>query len=386
MFHFPAELSTERFLGEYWQRKPLMMRQAVDLPQDVIEPDELAGLACEEDIEARIVMEHGRDGPWGVLHGPFRETDFSALPDSHWTLLVQDMDKHSPEVANVLSWFRFVPDWRIDDIMISYAADQGSVGPHTDDYDVFLIQARGRRRWRIHQQPVGESDLIPGLDLRILRRFETEQEWVLEPGDVLYLPPAVAHWGIAEGECMTWSVGFRAPSITDLAASWVDDRLSSAPGLRYRDPALVPPRHPGEVSTAAVREARRLVRDLLESDDDTFARWFCAFASEAKEHLTPLPLEPWLSPQHLARILGTGALLYRHPAARLLFHERESDLVLAASGKTHILTKGLIGPVQRITDLAPSTGGDFQDLLNDEAALGLLTELCNEGQLEVHDD
>ena len=198
----PQGLDGETFLRDYWQKQPLLMPAALPTQSFTLTPDELAGLACEPQFESRLILED-EEGLWEVRQGPFAEADFAALPESHWTLLVQDVDKYVSDTVSLIEAFDVVPDWRIDDVMISYATDRGGVGPHSDAYDVFLMQASGRRRWRISDRHYAESDLLPGIDQRILARFHTAQEWVLEPGDVLYLPPGVAHWGTAEGPCMT---------------------------------------------------------------------------------------------------------------------------------------------------------------------------------------
>ncbi|MCU7811350.1 MAG: cupin domain-containing protein, partial [Candidatus Thiodiazotropha sp. (ex Notomyrtea botanica)] len=263
---FPHGITEEKFLSRYWQHKPLLFKQALADFHCGLQPDELAGMACEAGIESRMVLEKHGATPWEAHFGPFDDETFSRLPESHWTLLVQDVDKHLPEVAGLLEYFRFIPDWRLDDVMVSYAADQGSVGPHIDDYDVFLYQAKGRRRWKIHYQTVSEEDFIPGLDLRILPDFETEEEWLLEPGDMLYLPPNVAHWGIAEGECMTCSVGFRAPTLREMAAAWFESTIERhLPPQRYRDPALKPQASPGEIQPAALAAFKAELADSLKN-------------------------------------------------------------------------------------------------------------------------
>ncbi|MEJ2691995.1 MAG: cupin domain-containing protein [Candidatus Thiodiazotropha sp.] len=259
--HFPHGLTAEKFLARHWQKKPLLFRQALPGFPCGLEPEELAGMACEAGIESRLVLEKHGSTPWEARHGPFDEASFRRLPESHWTLLVQDVDKHWPEAARLLDYFRFIPDWRLDDLMVSYAVDQGSVGPHTDDYDVFLYQAKGRRRWKIHYQQVDEEAYIPGLELRILPDFEAEEEWLLEPGDMLYLPPNVAHWGVAEGECMTCSVGFRAPSLREMAAAWFEQTVEHhLPPTRYRDPPLRPQAAPGEIRADALSAFKELLQ------------------------------------------------------------------------------------------------------------------------------
>ncbi len=238
---FPNGLTTDTFLSRFWQQRPLLMPGGLAEYHCPLSAEELAGLACEEEIESRIVLEKGGNKPWEGRSGPFSEEDFAALPESHWTLLVQDVDKHIEEMADLLEPFRFIPDWRLDDIMISYAVDQGSVGPHIDDYDVFLIQVEGERRWLVDSQPGEESNHIPGLDLRILPEITPDNEWLMKPGDVLYLPPNIPHWGVAEGDgCMTCSVGFRTPSHQEIAAAWFDDLIQQVPPGRYRDGSLQP--------------------------------------------------------------------------------------------------------------------------------------------------
>ena len=225
---FPSSLINDDFLRRYWQKKPLLMRRAVSLPADLVTKSKLLALACgSEDVESRLILEHG-ETPWEAHHGPFERTKLEQLAESHWTLLIQDMNRHMPEIRPLLDAFSAFPQWRIDDIMISYAEDQGSVGPHLDEYDVFLIQASGRRRWRIDHPPMGEPLLIPDLELGILQSFRAREQWVLAPGDILYLPPGVPHWGIAEGPCMTWSVGLRAPDWRELATAWwCDDGIAA---------------------------------------------------------------------------------------------------------------------------------------------------------------
>ncbi|HPQ96555.1 MAG TPA: cupin domain-containing protein, partial [Thiolinea sp.] len=210
-----GELAVEDFLRDYWQQQPLLVRQAFPGFELPLSADELAGLACDTDT-ARLVLERGGRHPWELRSGPIAEDAFAGLPETHWTLLVNDCEKMVPELQAIVQPFRFIPDWRIDDLMISYAAPGGSVGPHVDAYDVFLLQAQGRRRWQISSQPCTPDNFIPDLDLRVMQAFSPEQEWVLEPGDLLYLPPGVPHYGVAMGECMTCSIGFRAPSQAEL--------------------------------------------------------------------------------------------------------------------------------------------------------------------------
>ena len=256
-------LSPARFMRGYWQRRPLLVRQAWPAVQPPLARADLLALAASEDVESRLVARQG--DAWTLRHGPLSRRALPPLRQPGWTLLVQGLDLHVPAARAMLERFRFVPDARLDDLMLSYATDQGGVGPHLDSYDVFLLQVHGRRRWRIARP--GDGTLVEGLPLKILSRFEPEAEWLLEPGDMLYLPPRWAHDGVAEGECMTCSIGFRAPAGPELAADLLG-RLSQADALEahrlYRDPSQAatqtPARVPPALQAFAQREVGRAVR------------------------------------------------------------------------------------------------------------------------------
>jgi 50S ribosomal protein L16 3-hydroxylase len=194
-----GDLTPEAFLRDYWQKKPLLIRGALPDFVTPVAPDELAGLACEDDVTARLILEQGGDYPWQMRFGPFDEDDFAALPETHWTLLVQEVDRLVPEVADLLDAFRFLPNWRIDDVQISYAPPHGNAGAHLDNYDVFLLQGMGRRRWQISSTPIPEDEevYVEDVDVRILQDFEPDEEWIVEPGDLLYLPPRLRRIGTA---------------------------------------------------------------------------------------------------------------------------------------------------------------------------------------------
>ncbi len=227
-------LTPESFLAEYWQKKPLLIRSAIPLFTGLLSPEELAGLACEDEVQSRIV--EYKKGKWYANHGPFDDEDFASLtekptPENNWTLLVQSVNHHLPEGSALLQQFDFIPYARLDDLMVSYAPNGGGVGPHFDSYDVFLLQGQGKRLWRISEQT--DLSLVDGAPLRILQNFDTSQEWLLEAGDMLYLPPHLAHWGIAVSDgaidCMTYSIGFRAPKNQELATEFlgfIQDQLN----------------------------------------------------------------------------------------------------------------------------------------------------------------
>ncbi|MDI1309749.1 MAG: cupin domain-containing protein [Methylotenera sp.] len=219
-------LTPEAFLAEYWQKKPLLIKNAIPNFTGLLTPDELAGLACEDEVQSRIVKY--KKGKWLADFGPFDEDDFANLtekptPENNWTLLVQSVNHHLPAGAALLQQFDFIPHARLDDLMVSYAPNGGGVGPHFDSYDVFLLQGQGKRIWRISEQT--DLSLVEGAPLRILKNFDTAQEWLVEAGDLLYLPPHLAHWGIAvtaDGiDCMTYSIGFRAPKNQELATEFL---------------------------------------------------------------------------------------------------------------------------------------------------------------------
>lgn len=381
---FPQGMDARRFLSEHWQRRPLLMPDALPGFRPALGADELAGLACEPEVESRLVLERG-DRPWEVRHGPFAESDFAALPESHWTLLVQDVDKHVPQVADLLDAFGFLPLWRLDDIMISFATDQGSVGPHTDEYDVFLVQAQGRRRWRIDPHPDPGAACIPGLDLRILESFNPREQWLLGPGDVLYLPPGVPHWGIAEGPCMTWSVGLRAPQWRELASAWCDRAVATrVPQGRYRDPDLEPPRYRGEIPTAVLSEVReRIELALLGADDAELAAWLGDFATEPKEHLEAIPRDDPLAPEALRRALEAAGRLERGPS-RLLFARPGGDhLLVFAGGETHRLPARYLDFAVLLTQARTLGGERLLSWLAEPDCLLLLCTLYNRGHYEL---
>jgi len=381
---FPQGLDAVVFLRDYWQQRPLLMRQALPGYRSPLTPDEFAGLACEEGVETRLVLERDGERPWEARSGPFNERDFAVLPPSHWTLLVQDVDKHVPEVAELLEPFRFVPDWRVDDVMISYAPDQGSVGPHIDDYDVFLVQAHGRRRWRIHTQTVSEEDYIPGLDLRILPEFEAEQDWVLEPGDVLYLPPNCAHWGTAEGECMTYSVGFRAPELRELAHSWMETLMERCiPPGRYRDPQLTPQNAPGEITLEVFERIEGLLAGLSQADRSLLRHWLGRWLTEPKENLHLEPAEEPLQQREFLDGLERHRALQRSGYARMAFCRGgdEGDY-LFVNGQEFPLASGSGSFLHAITQERRLYYGELARWLDNTEYLELLCRLYNDGCFE----
>lgn len=277
-------LEPARFLSRYWQKKPALYRQILPGFESPLSPEELAGLACDEAVESRLVQ-GPPEGPWRMRQGPFSENDFGTLGERDWTLLVQDVDKHLPELARILESFDFLPRWRMDDLMISYAVEGGSVGPHLDSYDVFLLQARGTRRWAIDPKP---SDLTRRSDseLDVLANFEAKEEWVLEPGDMLYLPPGVAHFGVAGPDCMTFSVGLRAPAAGEMISDFSEFITQQMPeDTRYSDPDLTEEEAGPRIHPRTVERLRSVLDRLMNTSNEELADWFGRFITEPK---------PWL--------------------------------------------------------------------------------------------
>lgn len=299
-------LSPEQFLANYWHKKPLLIRGAIPQFKGLLSPDELAGLACEDDVQSRLVSSY--QGEWAVQHGPLDEATFAELPERDWTLLVQGVNHWLPEAADLLAAFSFIPHARLDDLMVSYAPDGGGVGPHFDSYDVFLLQGQGQREWRLSEQD--DLAIIDHAPLRILKHFHTEQTYVLDPGDMLYLPPKVAHWGIAKGDCMTYSIGFRAPSAQELATQFLgflQDKIQLA-GL-YADPHLTRQAHPGELSSAMIAQVAHHLSQI-QWDNALVSQFLGAYLTDPKPHLVfSGPKRPLKQARFESALLASGCTL-----------------------------------------------------------------------------
>ncbi|MGC2164604.1 MAG: cupin domain-containing protein [Gallionella sp.] len=274
-------LTVNKFLREYWQKKPLLIRQAVPQFKGLLNHQQLIELACADDVQSRLVTQ--RRGKFELQHSPLSADDFGTLAKSKWTVLVQGVNQLLPDGAALLRQFDFVPHARLDDLMVSYAPKGGGVGPHFDSYDVFLLQGPGHRRWQISTQR--DRTLIAGAPLRILKDFRVEQEWVLEAGDMLYLPPHCAHNGIAEDDCMTYSIGFRTPAFHELAEQflvYLQDRIE-VEGM-YADPGLKSQQHPSEISSAMLRQVESAIKQVRWDKED-IANFTGCYLSEPKPHV-----------------------------------------------------------------------------------------------------
>lgn len=275
-------LTPSQFLSEYWQKKPLLIKAAMPNFSGLLTPNELAGLACEDAVQSRLIMQKVQK--WRIQQGPFDDEDFANLPKKNWTLLVQSVNHHLPEAESLLSMFDFIPHARLDDLMVSYAPDGGGVGPHFDSYDVFLLQGSGKRLWRVSSQQ--DLTLVKDAPLRILQHFNAEQEWLLEAGDMLYLPPHIAHWGVAVGDdCMTYSIGFRAPKHQELASeflNYMQDKVK-LDGM-YADADLTLQNHPAEISSAMTTKVNAVLAQIKWNVQDV-AQFLGVYISEPNQEV-----------------------------------------------------------------------------------------------------
>lgn len=286
-------LSVEEFLNVYWQKKPLLIRRAIPDFKGLLNSQQLIELACADDTQARLVTQ--LRGKFELHQSPFVPDDFAGFGKTKWTVLVQGVNHHLPAAAELLKRFDFIPHTRLDDLMVSYAPKGGGVGPHFDSYDVFLLQGPGHRRWQISTQ--ADRTLIEGAPLRILSDFKVEQEWVLEAGDMLYLPPHCAHNGIAEDDCMTYSIGFRTPAYQELAEQflvYLQDRICVT-GM-YADPDLSTQEHPSEISSAMLDQVARAIKQVRWDKED-IANFLGCYLSEPKPHIFFDPPARAMSPE-----------------------------------------------------------------------------------------
>ncbi len=277
-------LSPQQFMKHYWQKKPLLVRQAVPRFQALLERGELFDLASRDEVESRLIRRSAKG--WQFRRGPFARRALPPLKAPDWTLLVQGVDLHHRGVHELLQRFRFVPEARLDDLMISYASDGGGVGPHFDSYDVFLLQAQGQRRWQIGRQK--DLTLRDDMPLKVLAHFVPEQEFVLDPGDMLYLPPRYAHDGVAVGECLTYSIGFRSPNRGELSRELLqrlaEDADEVAGPALYRDPRQPAVDAPGAIPATLQAFAQQALQAALK-DPLALARVLGEYLTEPKPHV-----------------------------------------------------------------------------------------------------
>jgi 50S ribosomal protein L16 3-hydroxylase len=352
------------FLRDYWQKRPLLVRAALpSLASDAeppITPEDLAGLACEEGALSRLVVHDRGTDAWSVRHGPFDEALFPTLGEQDWTLLVQDVDKWDADVAALLPAFGFLPRWRIDDIMVSFAATGGSVGAHVDQYDVFLVQGEGRRRWQIDASGSASLAFRDDVELKLLRAFAPTHDWVLGPGDMLYLPPGVPHHGVAEEPCLTYSIGMRAPSTSELLGDYIDTLAADADEtMRYADPDLLPGADPGEIDAEAMRRVVEALNQLRMNDPDTLGDWFGRFITQYRSAAIAPAQAPAPARIEMEWALQHGASLQRHPWTRMAWRRCARGARLFVSGNAYPLP---VRDARRIAGAASVDGSAYAGL------------------------
>lgn len=380
------ELSPDQFLERHWQREPLLWRQALPGFQSPITPHDLAELACQDEADARLVVhEPDAEPPWTVHHGPFDQADFDDLPAEGWTLLVQAVDAWLPAVADLITAFDFLPSWRLDDIMVSHAVSAGGVGPHIDQYDVFLLQAAGKRRWRYGSRSESSLAFRADLDLRILETFEPTHEAILEPGDILYLPPGVAHEGVAvDDACLTFSIGFRAPGVSDLASRFADavaefaeHQGDTAP--RYADPGMPRPADPTLIGDAAVAA----MTTLLQRQLDTPALLRQAIGELVTEPRVPPTMpDKQIEPATVSARMGAGDTLERVMGSRWAHLSLGTDALLCVDGVCRQTDANLAAALCGSETVEQTRLSRWQD---EPGLWALLAELVSQGSLAWHD-
>ena len=345
-------------------------------------PEELAGLACEELIESRLVTQP-ESRKWQLRHGPFEESDFTQLPESNWTLLVQAVDQWVEDVADIKTLFNFLPSWRIDDIMISFAAQGGSVGPHYDYYDVFLLQGMGERNWKVGNRCDSDVELLPGEELSLLRNFEATAQFNLTAGDALYVPPRFAHWGTATSESLCYSIGFRAPSMAEMIEGFSDFIIKDQdPSERYEDNVAQTGLRSAEIRPEFLDNSfRQLTKQLAEKQK--FAAWFGCNVSQPKYPELIQPLDDEISPEAFASLVNEGIQLAKNPSSRFAFMESTAKdcVLLFVDGAMVSFPIKLLSNIAAFCETSEMVPGTAGDLLADPDIAELLRQLLNQGSL-----
>jgi 50S ribosomal protein L16 3-hydroxylase len=363
------------FLADHWQRKPLLIKNAIPHFVPPVSSDELAGLALEADVESRIIEQRGKT--WRLQHGPFTASDFARKHP--WTLLVQAVDHYVPAVAELFQLIDFIPRWRTDDIMVSYAVDGGGVGPHFDSYDVFLLQGEGQRLWRLGQHCDSDTRLLPHDELRILHTFDVVEEHLLGPGDMLYVPPGIAHWGIAQGEGTTFSLGLRAPRTSDMLSRWTEQLLLQLdPQQFFTDAGRKPAARPGELAQDDIDRALAQLREVLARPVDN--RWFGELVTEPRYDIE-------LHPKPLAR---ARALLRKGPqsielsaAAKLAWQHDAGGLTVYTNGESVSCGAEVLPTLLLLCESRCLHGAQLDSALANADTAQLLDKLLQSGCIDV---
>lgn len=333
--NWPDSITEKTFLQDYWQQKPLFIPQAFTDFVSPIDENELAGLACDPDASSRF-MQHVQGNEWRMCMGPLEENFFDDISGNKWSLLVSDVEKLLPDFRDYLQPFRFIPDWRIDDLMISYAPPGGSVGAHVDQYDVFLLQAAGVREWQIETTPRQGKQRSVSHEISLLGDFSADQTMQLSAGDMLYLPPHFAHHGIAKADpCMTWSVGFRAPSADEMLPIIMNYILEDlATDDRFSDARRSPSDNPGLITTEDQQQLRQILRRAVEHDDTRLDHWIGRYLTEPKHNNDDLEILTMDWPR-LSKMIGSEHRLICNAEKYFAYSETADGAVLYADGDSH---------------------------------------------------
>lgn len=365
-----GNITAEQFLREYWQKKPLLVRQAIPEIATFLEPEDIQSLALEDTVTARLIQQTGKNhDQWQVKSSPLEESDFKNLP-SYWTLLVQAVDHYSMDLAELWKKFHFIPQWRRDDIMVSYAPQGGSVGKHFDFYDVFLVQGFGHRRWQLGQHCNENTQFIEGQPLKLLSEMEISFDEVLAPGDLLYVPPGLSHYGVAEDECLTYSFGFRMPNLAGVIDR-VSDQFADNDHLKNPIQDIVR-EHPNAIGEITAQERQSIKKHLLEKlmTADHFDHAIMALMSEPK-YPDNIPESDEIELEDLNDLLDTNYSIQLEPASRLLYLAQENTLKFWANGEplniaietAPILKKIADGDIIYFSEEAFSTNTMLEDIL-----------------------
>ena len=383
--HPLGDLSLAKFLKDYWQKKPVVIRNAIDDFQAIISADELAGLACEEEVESRLIIQQHDTTPWAMKHGPFTADEFSALPDSHWTLLVQAVDHWHPAASALLKKFDFIPQWRIDDLMVSYATKGGGVGPLYDNYDVFLLQASGSRQWEYGGIFNEKSARTDNDELMLLEDWKAEHSVTLNPGDMLYIPPNVGHNGVAlTDDCTTYSIGFRAPSHSDALINFTDFVAHDlASELRYQDPDLTAQKHSAQMSNVAIEKVRAILRQYIDQPG-LVEQWFGCYMTEHKYQEQQQAFYLDNAVDEIIDAMQDANTLCKIPGTRLAFQLRDNNqknaMLLFINGMCCQITQD---EQQFVIDLCELDEIDINTVKQSPERLKLLANLIKIGAYEI---
>ncbi len=364
-------ITAEQFLSEYWQKKPLLVRNAMPEIANLLEPDDVMELALEEHVTARLIKQKDRDpNQWSVKSSPLLKADFQKMPKL-WTLLVQAVDHYSFDLSEMWKKFPFIPQWRRDDIMVSYAPQGGSVGKHFDFYDVFLVQGYGHRRWQLGQMCDAETALVPGQPLKLLPEIEVNFDEVLAPGDLLYVPPGLAHYGVAEDDCLTFSFGFRMPNVSDMMDR-VGDKFSENESLRNPLVDIIRDQV-GAIGEVSGNELEYLKEQIMQQlhNSNVLEDAIMTLMSEPK-YPENLPEAEEIGTGDLEEALDQGYSLMLEPASRLLYTEADGDVLFWANGEGIEISEAFSTKLKQLADgeiiLLDENFAD-EDILEDVTAL-----------------